>query len=101
MAKISVVERGKRRVKAYEKHKEARQKLKAIIYNVEATLDEKQDAQLKLQKLPRDSMVIRQRNRCRLCGRPRAFNRLTGLCRMHLRSALMKGFIPGMHKSSW
>src|SRR5438128_1090646 len=101
MAKTSVVERGKKRVKLFEKHRIKRQKLKEIVYSVDATLDEKQMAQLQLQKLPRNSALTRQRNRCRVCGRPRAFNRLTGLCRMHMRGAVMKGFIPGMHKDSW
>jgi small subunit ribosomal protein S14 len=101
MAKTSVVERGKKRKKLFEQHRAKRQKLRAIIYGVEASLEEKQKAQLLLQKLPRNSALIRQRNRCRVCGRPRAFNRLTGLCRMHMRSAVMKGFVPGMHKDSW
>ncbi len=101
MAKTSVVERGKKRVKQYAKYNDKRQKLKAVVYSVDASHDEKQKAQLQLQKLPRNSARIRQRNRCRVCGRPRAFNRLTGLCRMHMRGAVMKGFIPGMHKDSW
>lgn len=91
----------KKRVKLQDKHREKREKLKAIVYNIEATQEEKMEAQLQLQKLPRNSLRIRQRNRCRVCGRPRAFNRLTGLCRMHMRIAVMKGFIPGMHKASW
>lgn len=101
MAKTSVIERGLKRVETYEKFRTKREKLKEIIYSTDASLDDKQDAQFKLQKLPRNSMRIRQRNRCRVCGRPRAFTRLTGLCRMHMRGALMKGFIPGMYKASW
>ena len=101
MAKTSVVEREKKRVKLFEKHREKRLKLKAIVYSMDSSIDEKMDAQLALQKLPRNSLLIRQRNRCRVCGRPRAYNRLTGLCRMHMRSSVMKGFIPGMHKDSW
>jgi len=76
MAKTSMVEREKRRS----------QRLKA-------------DHQL--QTMPRDSSRSRQRNRCRLCGRSRAYNRLTGLCRIHMRHAVMNGLVPGMHKSSW
>lgn len=101
MAKTSVVERGKKRAKLFEKNRAKREKLKAIVYSVDATPEEKLEAQLQMQKLPRNSLLIRQRNRCRVCGRPRAFNRLTGLCRMHMRSAMMKGLIPGMHKDSW
>ncbi len=101
MAKTSVVERGKKRVKLFMKNRDKRKKLKEIVYSVEATQDEKMNAQLQLQKLPRNSSLIRQRNRCRVCGRPRAYNRLTGLCRMHMRASVMKGFVPGMHKDSW
>lgn len=101
MAKTSVVERGKKRVKLQIKYRAKRDALKAVVYSVDASPEDKLQAQLNMQKLPRNSSLIRQRNRCRVCGRPRAFNRLTGLCRMHMRSALMKGFIPGMHKDSW
>jgi small subunit ribosomal protein S14 len=101
MAKISVVERNLKRVKLYSKYLVKREKLRAIIYNVTSSLEDKLAAQLQLQQLPRNSARIRQRNRCRICGRPRAFNRLTGLCRMHMRIAIMKGYVPGMHKDSW
>ncbi len=101
MAKTSVIERGKKRVKLQDKFRAKRDQLKEVVYSVDASPEEKMQAQLQMQKLPRNSLRIRQRNRCRMCGRPRAFNRLTGLCRMHMRSAVMKGFIPGMHKASW
>ena len=40
-------------------------------------------------------------NRCRRCGRPRAYYRKFGLCRICLREAAHEGYIPGMTKSSW
>jgi small subunit ribosomal protein S14 len=43
----------------------------------------------------------RFRNRCRLCGRPRAFYRDFGLCRICFRQLAHKGEIPGVTKSSW
>jgi small subunit ribosomal protein S14 len=43
----------------------------------------------------------RAHNRCRRCGRPRAYYRKFGLCRLCLRDAAHKGYIPGMVKSSW
>jgi small subunit ribosomal protein S14 len=43
----------------------------------------------------------RNYNRCRKCGRPRAVYRKFGLCRLCLREAAHKGYIPGMTKSSW
>jgi small subunit ribosomal protein S14 len=43
----------------------------------------------------------RQHNRCRRCGRPRAYFRKFGLCRICLREAAHQGYVPGMTKSSW
>ena len=96
-----MIEREKRRTKLNEKYHAQRKKLKAIVVSIYSTDDERLDAENKLQILPRDSSRSRQRHRCRLCGRSRAYNRLTGLCRIHMRSAVMNGFVPGMHKASW
>lgn len=101
MAKTSMVEREKKRTRLNKKLQAKRIELKAIVSNQNVTEDERWDAALKLQSLPRDSARSRQRNRCRLCGRSRAYNRLTGLCRIHMRHAVMNGFVPGMHKASW
>ena|SRR5579872_6594695 len=101
MAKISMVEREKRRVKANKKYKDKRLKLKAIITHLDSSDEERLEAVYKLQALPRDSSRSRQRSRCRLCGRSRAYNRLTGLCRIHMRHTVMNGLVPGMHKASW
>jgi small subunit ribosomal protein S14 len=43
----------------------------------------------------------RQRNRCAICGRPRAYMRKFGLCRICFREYALKGEIPGIRKSSW
>lgn len=43
----------------------------------------------------------RRVNRCQRCGRPRAVYRKFGLCRLCLRDAAHKGYVPGMTKSSW
>jgi len=43
----------------------------------------------------------RQRNRCQRCGRPRAFIRKFGLCRICFREKSLRGEIPGVRKSSW
>jgi small subunit ribosomal protein S14 len=101
MAKTSMVEREKKRMRLYKKHAEKRSLLKAAITNINLSDEERVDAEYKLQALPRDSSRSRQRHRCRLCGRSRSYNRLTGLCRIHMRSAVMNGLVPGMHKSSW
>ncbi len=101
MAKTSMIERETRRSKTVAKYAEKRAELKAIISSVKATDEERWDAQIKLQKLPRDSSPVRQRNRCRLTGRPHGVYRKFGLCRIKLRESAMRGEIPGLVKSSW
>ena len=44
---------------------------------------------------------VRQRNRCKVCGRPRGFYRKFQLCRICLRNLALKGEVPGVTKSSW
>ena len=101
MAKTSMIEREKKRHKLNTKLDKRRKSLKAVICNPGLGDDERVDAERQLQKLPRDSSRCRQRNRCSQCGRSRAYNRLTGLCRIHMRHAVMNGLVPGMHKASW
>ncbi len=101
MAKTSMIEREKRRSLSNKKYGNKRKALKTIICSPQSGDEERATAEQALQKLPRDSSRSRQRNRCRQCGRSRAYNRLTGLCRIHMRSAVMNGFVPGMHKASW
>lgn len=101
MAKKSMVLREKKRAKLVNKHFKVRKELKEIISNLNASDHDRASAEIKLQKMHRDSSPSRKRNRCKLCGRSRAYNRLTGLCRIHMRHAVMNGFVPGMHKASW
>ena len=101
MAKTSMINREKKRLLLNKKHDKKRQELKVVICNPHLSDDERISAEMQLQKLPRDSSRSRQRNRCRQCGRSRAYNRLTGLCRIHMRHAVMNGLVPGMHKASW
>lgn len=54
-----------------------------------------------LQKLPRNSAPIRQRNRCKLTGRPRGYMRQFGLSRITFREMAVNGKIPGVVKASW
>jgi small subunit ribosomal protein S14 len=44
---------------------------------------------------------VRQKNRCPLCGRPRAYIRRFDMCRMCFRKLALAGEIPGVRKSSW
>jgi small subunit ribosomal protein S14 len=101
MAKTSMVEREKKRAALNVKFREKRSALKEAVSSLNVSDEERWEAMQKLQSLPRDSSHSRGRNRCRLCGRSRAFNRLTGLCRIHMRYAVMNGLVPGMHKASW
>ena len=101
MAKTSMKEREKKRSLLNRKYSAKRKLQKTIICSLTATDDEKIAAERILQTMPRDASRTRQRNRCALCGRSRAFNRLTGLCRIHMRAAVMNGMVPGMHKASW
>ena len=101
MAKLSMINREKRRVKLAVKFAAKRAALKAIISDTKSSEDERWEAQLKLQSLPRDSSPSRQRNRCGLTGRPHGFYRKFGLGRNKLREAAMRGDVPGLYKSSW
>ncbi len=101
MAKVSMVEREKKRTKLVEKYAVLRAELKATISDLEASAEDRWEAQLKLQKLPRDSSPSRQRRRCQITGRPHGVYRKFGLCRNKLREAAMRGDVPGLVKASW
>ena len=101
MAKTSMIQRDLKRTKIVEKYAVKRAAIKAIIANPETSFEDMMDAQVKLQKLPRNSSPSRQRNRCQLSGRPRGFYRKFGLSKTQLREAAMRGDIPGLTKASW
>ena len=101
MAKKSMIEREKRRTKARAKYAAKRAALKEIIANRNLSDDERWDAQLKLQALPRDASPVREQRRCGLTGRPHAVYRKFGLARNKLREAAMRGDVPGLVKASW
>lgn len=101
MAKISMVEREKKRIRAVKKYAEKRARLKEIIRNPETSEDDRWDAQVALQNLPRNASPVRLRNRCGLTGRPHGYYRKFGLSRNKLREAAMRGDVPGLVKSSW
>ena len=101
MAKVSMINREKKRAKLVKKYAKKRAELKAIIVDPEVGYEERQEAMFALQKLPRDSSPVRQRNRCTISGRPRGFYRRFGLSRNKLRDAAMRGDVPGLRKASW
>ncbi|QFU77013.1 30S ribosomal protein S14 [Halioglobus maricola] len=101
MAKKSMIARENKRARLVAKYAQKRASLKAIIADVNASDEEKWDAQIALQKLPRDASPVRQQRRCQLTGRPHAVYRKFGLSRNKLREAAMRGDVPGLVKASW
>jgi small subunit ribosomal protein S14 len=101
MAKTSVVEREKKRAKIHAKFAVKRKGLKDIINDRNASDDARWEAQIKIQKLPRDASPFRKRRRCSITGRPRGVYRKFGLGRTKLREAAMRGDVPGLVKASW
>lgn len=101
MAKVSAVNRDLKRRKLGKSLEGKRTKLKDVIANKEAPMEERFAAVLKLAEMPRNSSKTRQRNRCALTGRPRGNFRKFKLCRVALRNLASRGELPGVTKSSW
>lgn len=96
-----MVAREHKRLRKVAKYAEKRQELKAIVKNPHVSEEERANAQMKLQQLPRDASPVRLRNRCQLTGRPHGYYRKFGLARNKLREATMRGDVPGVVKASW
>ena len=100
MAKKSMIAREEKRAQTVAKYAAKRAQLKETINNFDASDEERWDAQIQLQKLPRNASPVRQRRRCQITGRPHGVYRKFGLCRNKLREAAMRGDVPGLVKSS-
>ena len=101
MAKLALINREQKRAALVKKYAAKRAELKAIIDDASKSDEERYEARLKLQSLPRNSAPSRQRNRCALTGRPRGTFRTFGLARNKIRELAFKGDIPGVIKASW
>lgn len=101
MAKVCMIEREIKRKKLAKRYAGKRAELKAIIRDQSIPAEERFQAVLKLAELPRNSSKTRQRNRCALTGRPRAYYRKFNLSRIALRDLASRGELPGVTKSSW
>ncbi len=101
MAKKSMINRDRKRARLAAKYGAKRAELRLKVKDMSLSSEERYEAQLKLQKLPRDSSRARQRNRCHVTGRPHGYYRKFGLGRNKLREAAMRGDIPGLVKASW
>ena len=96
-----MVAKNKRRMETVKRYAKVRAELKKTVLSASASDEEREEAQLKLQKLPRNANPIRVRNRCVLSGRPRGVYKKFGLSRLALREKALSGELPGVTKASW
>ncbi len=101
MAKLSSINKNERRKVLAEKYGRYRTELRKKANNPNLPDDTRDEARLKLQKLPRDTSPCRVITRCYLTGRPRGNYRKFGLSRMAFRQLAHKGLLPGVTKASW
>ena len=100
MAKKSIIEREKKRIRLYQKYACRRAALLKSYQN-EKDFNLKLKLHFKLQQLPRNSSKTRIQNRCWKTGRPRGVFRDFGLSRHVFREMAHQGLLPGVTKSSW
>ncbi len=101
MATKSSIAKQKKRERLVQLKWDKRQKLKAIVLDLNSSEEERLLAQHSLNKLPRNSSPVRLRNRCQLTGRARGVLRKFKLSRLCFREMANMGLIPGVTKSSW
>ena len=101
MAKLSAINRNKKREMMVAKFAAKRAALKAIAEDMSVPPEDRFAARLKLAKLPRNSAPSRVHNRCDLSGRPKGYYRKFRLSRIALRELSNFGQVPGMTKASW
>nr|WP_218883882.1 30S ribosomal protein S14 [Burkholderia guangdongensis] len=98
---MALIEREKKRARLVAKFAAKREALKATIEDQSKSEEERYEARLELQQLPRNANPTRQRNRCAITGRPRGTFRKFGLARNKIREIAFRGEIPGLTKASW
>jgi small subunit ribosomal protein S14 len=101
MAKLSQINRNKKRERLVAQYASKRAALKAIAENMSVPAEERFNARLKLAKLPRNSSKTRIHHRCELSGRSKGYYRKLKVSRIALRDLANFGQIPGMTKASW
>lgn len=101
MAKLSLIQREKKREQLVAKFAKKHAELTAVANDAKRSDEERYAARLELQKLPRNAYPTRLRNRCEMTGRPRGTFRQFGLGRNKIRELAFKGDIPGVVKASW
>jgi small subunit ribosomal protein S14 len=101
MAKTCLIEREQKRRETVKKYAAKRAELTASANDLKASPEDRREARIKLQSLPRNSSPVRLRNRCALTGRPRGVFSKFGIGRSKLRELMMRGEVPGVTKASW
>jgi len=101
MAKTCMIEREQKRRGTVKKYAAKRAELTVAANDIKASQEDRREARMKLQSLPRNSSPVRLRNRCALTGRPRGVFSKFGIGRSKLRELMMRGEVPGVTKASW
>ena len=101
MAKMALIQRELKRDNLVAKYAKKHAEYKSISHDAKRSDDERAQARLALQKLPRNANPTRQRNRCSITGRPRGTFQHFGLARAKIREMAFAGEIPGIVKASW
>ena len=101
MAKLSQINRNKKREKMVARYAAKRAALKARAEDMSVPPEERFAARMKLAKLPRNSAATRIHHRCDLSGRPKGYYRKLKVSRIALRDLANFGQAPGVTKASW
>ena len=101
MATKSSIAKQKRRERLVRLKWDKRQQLKKIVIDQNKSEEERLEAQIALNKMPKNSSPVRLRNRCQLTGRARGYLRKFKLSRLCFREMANSGLIPGIVKASW
>lgn len=101
MAKICIKQRELKRDRLVARKAKKRAELKESARQAYKRGEIPWEELAKLQSMSPNTSAVRQQNRCRICGRPHGVYNKVGLCRIHFRIYAMKGYIPGLRKSSW
>jgi len=101
MAKLGKLNHNEKRKKLILLNQTRRDEYKKMAYDPSLSDEVRNEANVKLQKLPKNSSPIRYRNRCQVSGRPRGFYRKFNLSRIALREMALAGELTGVTKSSW
>ena len=101
MAKKSKIARNQQRAEVVARYSERRLALKKQLVDPKSTDEQREEARVGLQKLPRDASPVRLRSRDQIDGRPRGVLSKYGISRVRFREMAHRGELPGITKSSW